>query len=205
MNPTTREKIVLAVALGVGAVIFLSPPDKPTTPQAAGTRVGLTWDIDGDQSLGENERQLFKLAAKRVLADNPACNEISSGAKSVNAKSSDQYFLTCTASDGFLYNVFFGRQALDSSAPIRPPSPYDETRSRDMCRAKIMATAAHPSTVDLHRITGYGTKTYPNGARDVRQDFSAKNSYNLELNYIALCTVFPDGKMDYSVREKGGN
>lgn len=200
MKSSTREKVVLAVALGIGAVIFLSPPDKPATPQPAAARPGLTWDIDNVGSLDADDRQTFKSAAKRVLADNPSCNEIYSG-----AKTGDQYFVTCKADNGFAYNIRFDRQALDSQTPIRPPPPYDEARSKEMCRAKIMATATHPSTVDIHSITGYGTKVFPNGARDVRQDFSAKNTYNLQLTYIALCTVFPDGKMDFLLREKGGN
>lgn len=104
-----------------------------------------------------------------------------------------------------MYNIFFDRADLASQSPLRGALPYDERLSRDLCEKKIRKIAEHPSTVDIHSFTGYGTKVFPNGARDVRQDFSAKNSYNLEITYTALCTVFPDGKLDFRAWERGAN
>ncbi len=59
----------------------------------------------------------------------------------------------------------------------------------------------HPSTLDIHRITGYATKVHANGNRTILQGFSAKNALGLELKYDARCLIQPDGKLEITISE----
>lgn len=80
--------------------------------------------------------------------------------------------------------------------------PYEEGASSRLCDAAIKKSAIHPSTVGIHSFVGYATKTFPTGERMVRQDFTAKNEFGLELTYTAMCDIWPDGKLDISISER---
>ena len=80
--------------------------------------------------------------------------------------------------------------------------PYDEALSRRICEKKIREEATYPSTVDIHGFIGYATGVNARGYRTIKQDFNAKNAYNLELGFQALCIISPRGDLDFSVTER---
>lgn len=84
-----------------------------------------------------------------------------------------------------------------------PLSPYDSWESRQLCEAAIKKAATHPSTVDIWGFTGYATVVRSNSDRAIKQTFTAKNAFGLELKYDAYCIISPDGKLDsFSVNER---
>ena len=66
--------------------------------------------------------------------------------------------------------------------------------AKQVCGAWIKSVANHPSTVDLHLITGSNVTVAPNGNRIVFLIFDAKNSFGLELRQKALCLISPQGE-----------
>jgi hypothetical protein len=210
----TREKVVLGLALVVGAFIFLQPKNDTTAPKlsAAQPKRGLTWDIDviGRSTFSEDDKRLFKAAAEKVLRDDPICDQVYGGDRpnDLHAWNNPQrkpYYVTCLAKDGKdAFNIFFNATDISSDAPLRGPSPFDESASRRLCERAIKGKASHPSTVDIHSIMGYATSTSGSGMRVVRQDFTAKNDYGLELKFRAHCYVDSSGELgDIDIFEKG--
>jgi hypothetical protein len=97
------------------------------------------------------------------------------------------------------------QEAAKEPSHIQPRqlSPYDSWESRQLCEAAIKNTATHPSTVDIWGFTGYGTVVRPNNDRAIKQTFTAKNEFGLELKFDAYCTITPDGKLSsFSVDER---
>lgn len=66
--------------------------------------------------------------------------------------------------------------------------------AKQTCGAWIKSVATHPSTVDLHLITGSNVTVAPNGNRIVFLIFDAENSFGLELRQKALCLISPQGE-----------
>lgn len=59
----------------------------------------------------------------------------------------------------------------------------------------------YPSSIDFHIITGYSTSVGNNGNREIIQDFSAKNSFNLEIEHRARCIIKPDGTTEATIKQ----
>lgn len=86
------------------------------------------------------------------------------------------------------------------------PSPQSEATLNSAirkCEAGIMATVNNPSTVDIHRFTGFGSDVSPDGTRRITQTFSAKNGFGLEQTYDAYCAIKADGEFDIKIMEQG--
>ena len=159
---------------------------------------------DRNEILPDDEDWLRK-GALRVLSDDVNCKRIDSGDVRPRDRDGKRYHVTCSGNtnrDSDLYNVFFDRADIISGKPLMPPQPYDERASRKLCEAEIKNRAEHPSTVNIYGVMGYATKTYGTGLRRIWQDFSAKNTYNLELTYTALCEISPNGNLEISIRER---
>lgn len=71
------------------------------------------------------------------------------------------------------------------------------------CEAGIRGTVNNPSTVDIHRFTGFGNDIAADGTRRITQTFSAKNGFGLEQTFDAYCSLNPDGKFDIRIGEQG--
>ena len=85
---------------------------------------------------------------------------------------------------------------------LRPSAPPIITEAeKALCRNALRATANIPQTVSFHA-TGYAVdKT--DGILRMRNDFSAKNAYGLELQFDGLC-AFNNGAVEVFVRPKAG-
>ena len=67
--------------------------------------------------------------------------------------------------------------------------------AKQACGAWIKSVTNHPSTVELHMITGSNVTVAPNGRRIVFLIFDAKNSFGLELRQNAVCLISPSGEL----------
>ena len=79
-------------------------------------------------------------------------------------------------------------------ASVRKAEAELDWAAKQVCGAWIKSVANHPSTVDLHLITGSNVTVAPNGRRIVFLIFDAKNSFGLELRKKALCLISPQGE-----------
>lgn len=89
---------------------------------------------------------------------------------------------------------------------IRPPpgsEEYDSTESIELCDNAIRASVNNPSTLAIHRFTGYDTKVDAHNKRHNTQVFSVKNAFGLEQTFVAFCTISPKGELlDFKVVEQ---
>ncbi len=163
-------------------------------------KAGLLWDIDGESDFTDAEKQVIKRGALKVLKDEPNCAEIITGYRSGSRKGA--YYVTCNAKNGGLpFNVWFTPGEVETGGTLAVPRAYPETRSWAACQRAIKARVSHPSTLDIHNLLGYATEIHNNGNRTVIQEFSAKNSFGLELEYRARCLIQPDGALEITITE----
>jgi hypothetical protein len=168
---------------------------------------GLYLNIANNEHVAPEDKEWVRKGALRALTDNKQCKRIDSGHKVaglvLGIDRTGQYRVTC--SDRIEpFNVFFSQSDVVSNKSLALPTPYDESASRKMCEEAIRSKVDHPSTVSIHSIMGYVTKTFVgNGRRRIWQDFTAKNTYGLELTYTAVCLISPDGKLlETSINEQ---
>ena len=86
------------------------------------------------------------------------------------------------------------RLAEAKQAAIQKIEAEADWAAKQTCGAWIKSVANHPSTVELHMITGSNVTVTPNGRRIVFLIFDAKNSFGLELRQKALCLISPQGE-----------
>jgi hypothetical protein len=172
---------------------FLS--SKMSDDQAA----GLWWNISSETDFSEREKKILRLAALKVLRDNPNCSKVVDG---YSATEEGSYFVTCMPRDGDKYfNVTFTLNDVTAGHTLTSPKPFPEAASRKLCEGAILGATTHPSTVEFYQITGYTTTEAANGNREIIQRFDAKNGFNLKLTYDARCLIMPSGKVEVAINE----
>lgn len=72
---------------------------------------------------------------------------------------------------------------------------------RDQCRAMVRGVVKNPSTLDMH-VMGGGRNILSDGSAYIAIEFSAKNSFGLELTNRIECFEGKDGDFSYRVREQ---
>lgn len=61
---------------------------------------------------------------------------------------------------------------------------------KDGCHDLIRRSIRHSQTIDIYRgRSGYSYEPHEDGSAKMMQAFSAKNSFGLELEYTAICTL----------------
>ncbi len=163
-------------------------------------KAGLLWDIDGESAFTDAEKQVVKRGALKVLKDEANCSEITTGYHSGSRKGA--YYVTCNARNGGPpFNVWFTPDEVEAGNALAVPDAYPEVQSRRACELAIRARVSHPSTLDIHHVLGYATEVHNNGNRSVIQEFSAKNSFGLELEHRARCLIQPNGNLEIFITE----
>ncbi len=163
-------------------------------------RMGLLWDVDDEASFNSEEKEIVKRGALKVLRDEKNCLQIITGYRSGSRKGA--YYVTCDAKNGGPpFNVWFTPEAVAAGQQLGVPESYTEAKSRDACEQAIKRKVSHPSTLQIHRVFGYATEVHNNGNRTVVQEFTAKNSFGLELKHQARCLIRPNGSLDISILE----
>lgn len=171
-----------------------------TGTASATMQAGLLWDIEAETDFTDREKALLKSGALNVLKDEPNCAKITTGYRSSSQKGA--YFVTCTAkNDGQPFNVWFTPSDVRTGSRLGVPKAYPEEPSRRGCEKAIEERVTHPSTLDIHHFIGYATQVHNNGNRSIVQEFTAKNSFGLEIEYRARCLIQPDGSLEISVAE----
>ncbi len=171
-----------------------------TGNSSADTQAGLIWNIDGELDFTDDEKKLVKRGALKVLQDEKNCENIYTGYRSDTRKGA--YYVTCNAKNGGQpFNVWFTPTEVNAGGTLAVPKAYPEAPSRQACGRAIEARVSHPSTLDVHHILGYATQVHNNGNRTVIQEFTAKNSFGLELKHRARCLIQPNGSLEITITE----
>jgi hypothetical protein len=171
-----------------------------TQNASAEVQAGLIWDIDNESDFTDEEKTLVKRGALEVLKDENNCESIYTGYRSGSRKGA--YYVTCNAKNGGEpFNVWFSAADVEAGGTLTAPKAYPEAPSRQACEKAIEARVSHPSTLDIHHFLGYATKVANNSNRIVIQEFTAKNSFGLELKHRARCLIQPNGSLEITITE----
>lgn len=171
-----------------------------TANASSDMKAGLLWDIEGETDFTDAEKQVVKRGALKVLKDEANCAEITTGYRSGSRKGA--YYVTCNAKNGGPpFNVWFTPDEVKSGNTLTVPEAYPETQSRQACERAIKDRVSHPSTLDIHHVLGYASEVHNNGNRTVIQEFTAKNSFGLELKHRARCLIQPNGSLEITITE----
>ena len=79
--------------------------------------------------------------------------------------------------------------------------PLRFRRHRALCEDYAKAHATHPSTVDFSRFMDVSFYESPNGRTRLSSTFTAKNSFNLELNHKISCLLDSKGLIEANISE----
>jgi hypothetical protein len=193
-------------ALGLAGLYALNHRDeKPSQPVALSSPPAiatpaerLIWNIDTDNDIASADKGFVREGALKVLSDDRNCAQISVGGRSTTKPGA--YYVTCEPRNrGTVYNVWFTPAQVADSTRLAAPTAYPESFAREACEREIRARVTNPSTLDLHRFTGYATSVHNNGNRTLVQDFTASNALGVGSKYEARCLVLPNGAVEITI------
>lgn len=124
--------------------------------------------------------------ANRVMAQNPKCDAFNSQSILMDRDRAGPLIkLACFGQPEQI--VDFRPDDATNGRSFAPVDPIDERTAREACWAAAKERATHPSTVDISTFGGQ-FQPYEGGTASYRTTFSAKNSFNLTLNYTISCS-----------------
>jgi hypothetical protein len=122
----------------------------------------------------------------RIMAQNPRCDAVGSQALLFDKDRAGALFKV--ACFGATEQVFdFRPDDATNGRSFAPVDPIGEKAAREACWNAATERANHPSTVDISTFGGQ-FQSDDSGGASYRTTFTAKNSFNLTLNYTILCT-----------------
>jgi len=140
----------------------------------------------------------------RIIEQNPKCEAIDRQSLTMNGSGKGATFLIgCDGGEGDQSFEFTAADASNgrSFAPEKPIDPINKSEAREACQNAVTNAANHPSTVDFSMFdTTFDT--FGNGEARYTIAFSAKNSFNLELTYIAHCEFKGEKLTSFVLTEK---
>ena len=178
-----------------------SQPSENYKNMKADMAVGLEIDFNIFKELSQKERQILRKGSLKILQDEPNCAKVTGGYR---AAKKGRYYVTCDSRNNEPpFNVWFTSKDVSSGENLAAPTPFPEDQSNMACWDAIRSNASHPSTVDIHSFAGHESYLSKTGTaeRVIIQNFSAKNGFNLELEYQAECVISPDGNVRISIAE----
>jgi hypothetical protein len=150
------------------------------------------------------ELQAYRIKAANAAAANEACDKvIMSEISTMRGGLNDMHFwVDCENGTRFR----FSESELDANAAAVSESDkaLTQDQAQDRCRQLINDAATHPSTVRINWLSGSYGKFNQTGATEYRVKFSAKNSFNTELQFAARCLFQTDGGSELTVQEQQG-
>ncbi|MDA7432177.1 hypothetical protein N8492_02295 [Synechococcus sp. AH-601-O06] len=140
------------------------------------------------------ELEVYRLKAAETAARNPQCKkvdaaEVSSMKGSVNNMN---FWVDCNM-DTDMVRFRFTESQLDNqvAAVSEADKSWSKEQASDLCAGLIRQSVNFPSTLGINKFD-YGFKTFePLGNAKVWMNFKAKNAFDMELKYEAVCTFEP--------------
>lgn len=140
---------------------------------------------------------LLKSGAPQVMKE-AGCDVIDYAdvSSTKGSKANPVFYYTCVK-NGIPTNIFVSKTDLEKGATT-VAKPINEGTAKRQCEDFAKGELNHPSTFDSG-IFDWGSQTWPNGRRRIVMDFTAKNSFNMELPASVNCLFIPDGKGGYDL------
>lgn len=108
-----------------------------------------------------------------------------------------------------IWTTLYAENLSAENRQYEKPATQNETKNNDApdeagaiiaCKEMVMRNANHPSTVDFS-LYNASARQWGDGRTEVNATFTAKNSFNLEVNHTVRC-LFQNWKLiDFDVKE----
>jgi hypothetical protein len=150
----------------------------------AGRRIYKVADFEWPKGSAAS-REAVLTVINRIVKQNPACDAINRKSLTMNGGT---FQIACEGTGDGQSFEFTAADATNGRgfAPEGPIAPISEADAIPACQQAVLQRVNHPSTVDWSLLSG-SFDTFGNGGARFGIDFSAKNSFNLELTYRATC------------------
>ncbi len=149
-------------------------------------------------------KDIIIAGVNKIHRENSQCKDIDTSSayisSSKGSKSNPVFFVTC--GKGYkVFNVFFSKSDVENDIKFKAKKYINNTKAIDLCENYAKSVASHPSTVNFSRILNLSIYETPNGRTRVTSKFSAKNSFNLELEYSISCLLDSNGLIESNINE----
>lgn len=176
------------------------PTDKlrPVETDKSGRRIYEAADFEWPDG-SKPYRKSALAVVNRIMAQNPRCDAFGSQALLFDKDRAGALFkVACFGATEQV--VDFRPDDATNGRSFAPVDPLDEKTAREACWNAAKERATHPSTVD---ISTFGGQFYSDdsGGTSYRTTFTAKNSFNLTLNYTILCSFKGSRFADVDIQE----
>lgn len=154
-----------------------------------GGRIYVEDDFSWDEDTSSFKQQITA-TVNTIAAENRHCSYLDTGtlAKSSTRSTPNDpvFFITCgTGAD--VFNVWFRPSDVEDGATFAAREPLGKNAAADACEAVAKQAATHPSTVSFSRVWDLAYLPHVSGRARIVSSFTAKNAFNLELEYRIDC------------------
>ena len=149
-------------------------------------------------------KQTIIAGVNKVHRENKRCAQIDPGSAYISSskgtKNDPVFFVTCGKGNG-VFNVFFSKSEVEKDKKLSAVSHIDRATAIKICEKYVKQNATHPSTVDYSKLIDMKVNNFPNGNTRVETTFTAKNSFNLELEHKVECLFNASGFIEGIITE----
>ena len=174
---------------------------RPVSTDKSGRRIYGPSDFEWPDG-SKPYRKAVLTVVNRVMSQNPRCDAFNSQSILMDKDRAGPLFkAACFGATEQI--VDFRPDDATNGRDFTPVDPIDEKTARVACWDAAKARASHPSTVDIATFDGQ-FQSDDSGGSSYRTTFTAKNSFNLTLNFTILCTFKGAKFVDVDVNETAG-
>ena len=170
-----------------------------------GVRVFTEADFIWDKNIAPY-KDIIIAGVNKIHRENIRCKEIDTSSAYISGTRSTPggpvFFVTC-GSGANAFNVWFSKKDLESGKVFRAAKHIDRGTAIDLCEQYAKKVATHPSTVDFSRFLDLSVREHPNGRTTITSTFTAKNSFNLKIEFRIRCLLDATSFIEASVQEVG--
>lgn len=143
-----------------------------------------------------------KASAQRAAKSNK-CDKVSMAELSDSKSTIDDlhFWVDCENGQRFYFSENELRDPA-SEATAQADKAVSSSAAFSWCKERVLDKANNPSTVQFNVLMTDSSVGSSNGNRVLLLPFSAKNSFNMELNFLARCVITPDGEGEISISEQ---
>lgn len=138
------------------------------------------------------EIEAYRRKAAELAASNRQCKKVTASNVSSYKGSLNNLHFWVDCNDGMKrFNFTEGELDANKAAISQGDKAFSKVQAGKLCEKLITKSVNYPSTLGINN-WDYGFSKYdPLGNVQVSMNFKAKNAFNLELKFIAICTFQP--------------
>ena len=147
------------------------------------------------------EAKRFTAYTKTIMVEDNSCWTILDVSKSVERRG--WYYIDCLSESQERRRWWLDKKMLRKNELGSPAEALGAIEARDMCSAALKYKVNNPSTYDPSLLTGTSSNVMEEtGKNFVSIKFTAKNSFNLELEFDGICHFEDRGLKDVKIKER---